>query len=540
MVVLDGSTGIDLIERQRLETQQRLDSTKTRAERNKLGQFATPTVLATDILEYARTLMPVSQQIRFLDPAFGTGAFYSALLRSLPFSQVARAWGYEVDPHYGRESKKLWNRTPLELKIADFTQATPPTIDENRVNLLICNPPYVRHHHLSVDEKSRLRGLARQTTGIRLSGLAGLYCYFLLISHGWMADQGLAGWLIPSEFMDVNYGKQIKQYLLQRVTLLRIHRFDPDDVQFGDALVSSAIVWFKKEKPPVNHEVEFSYGGALTSPEVFSRVSMSVLRQTAKWSRFPKTPGSPALFNPKISLVELKLSDLFNIKRGIVTGANKFFILEPDQISKHKIPGEFLVPILPSPRYLVTNEVKADANGNPITDPRLFLLACNLPENDVRARYPSLWEYLQIGVQRGVDKRYLCGRRSPWYAQEKRPASPLLCTYMGRQGPGNKKPFRFILNHSQATAPNVYLMLYPKPNLEKELKGDPNLLKAVWQTLNEISPDVLVSGGRVYGGGLHKIEPGELANVSADGILAIFPGLSSTVRTQLSFFDGIV
>jgi hypothetical protein len=42
--------------------------------------------------------------------------------------------------------------------------------------------------------------------------------------------------LIPSEFMDVNYGAAVKRYLLNKVTLLHIHRFDPHDVQFGDAL----------------------------------------------------------------------------------------------------------------------------------------------------------------------------------------------------------------------------------------------------------------------------------------------------------------
>ncbi|MCP4544613.1 MAG: hypothetical protein GY832_46515 [Chloroflexi bacterium] len=159
-----------------------------------------------------------------------------------------------------------------------------------------------------------------------------------------------------------------------------------------------------------------------------------------------------------------------------------------------------------------------------------------MPENDVKANYPSLWEYLQMGMQKGIDQRYLCSHRSPWYAQENRPASPLLCTYMGRQGLKNATPFRFILNYSTATAPNVYLMLYPKPALKKELKDDPNHLKAVWQILNEISPEVLIGAGRVYGGGLHKIEPGELSNTPVDSILAIFPGLSSIVQTQLSLF----
>ena len=533
MSIIDGNNLVDIIEQRRLEVQHQLDSLKTQTERNKLGQFATPTALATDILEYAKTLLSTSQQIRFFDPAFGTGAFYSALLRVFPPLRIAKAWGYEIDPHYGKETVKLWANT-LTLNVADFTKATPPASNESKANLLICNPPYVRHHHLATEEKSRLRNLTKQITGIRLNGLSGLYCYFLLASHEWMASGGLAGWLIPGEFMDVNYGKQVKRYLLEHVTLLRVHRFNPDEVQFGDALVSSAVVWFRKEKPPVGHQVEFSYGGTLAKPETSERIPANVLNQEAKWTKFPKAFTGRFRQEPKYT--NLKLSDLFNIKRGIATGANKFFILTAEQASKYRLPGEFLVPILPSPRYLTTNEIEADDNGNPILAPQLFLLVCDLPENVVKANYPSLWEYLQIGEQRGINKRYLCRHRSPWYSQEHRPPSPFLCTYMGRQTQGNRNPFRFILNHSKATAPNVYLMLYPKHALERELRDNPELLKTVWQALNEISPDILMGEGRIYGGGLHKIEPKELANAQADSILKILPGLSGTVDKQLWFF----
>jgi len=531
--IIDGNNLVDIIEQQRLKVQQQLDSLKTQAERNKLGQFGTPTILATDILEYAKALLPASQRVRFLDPAFGTGAFYSALLRVFPSSRVAKSWGYEIDPHYGKEAIKLWANTPLTLNIADFTRATPPASNESKANLLICNPPYVRHHHLYTEEKSRLQCLVKQIVGIRLNGLSGLYCYFLLVSHEWMASGGLAGWLIPSEFMDVNYGKEIKQYLLEHVTLLRVHRFNPDEVQFGDALVSSAVVWFRKEKPSVEHQVEFSYGGPLAKPEKSERIPTSILRQEAKWTKFPRISTGPS----GQEAAKLKLSDLFNVKRGIATGANKFFILTAEKTLKYRLPNEFLAPILPGPRYLTTNKIEADDNGNPILSPQLFLLACNLPENVVRTRYPSLWEYLQIGEQQGINKRYLCRHRSPWYSQEHRPPAPLLCTYMGRQTQGDRKPFRFILNHSKAIAPNVYLMLYPKHALAKELKDNPEQLETVWQALNEISQDILMSEGRTYGGGLHKIEPNELANAPAGSILDILPSLSNTVGKQLSLFD---
>jgi hypothetical protein len=98
--------------------QLQLDSAKTQIERNKLGQFATPTALAADIFKYAKTLLLSDQKIRFLDPAFGTGAFYSALLQQFPSLQIVKAIAYEINPHYGDEAIELWRDTPLQLNIA--------------------------------------------------------------------------------------------------------------------------------------------------------------------------------------------------------------------------------------------------------------------------------------------------------------------------------------------------------------------------------------------------------------------------------------
>lgn len=46
---------LDVLEEQRLALQAELDSRKTQTEKNRLGQFATPTNLAIEILKYAST-----------------------------------------------------------------------------------------------------------------------------------------------------------------------------------------------------------------------------------------------------------------------------------------------------------------------------------------------------------------------------------------------------------------------------------------------------------------------------------------------------
>lgn len=502
-------------EAHRLALQARLDDAKTAEARNKLGQFATPTMLADDIMTYARLLLPEGVPVRFLDPAFGTGSFFSALRCTFPQDRIASVRAFEVDRHYGVPAQTLWADSPLDLRLEDFTCARPPACEEEKPNLIICNPPYVRHHHLSADDKARLHTNARRVGGVSLSKLAGLYCYFLLLAHAWLAQGGVAGWLIPSEFMDVNYGRRLKQYLMHHVTLIRIHRFEPTDVQFTDALVSSAVVWFRNTLPSPDHVVEFTYGGTLAAPHKARRIPVAVLEHTPKWTVLPEGE-----IRETATEREPRLADLFTIKRGLATGDNKFFILTPDQVANHSLPREFLTPILPSPRYLPEDVIRAGAGGVPLIARKLYLLACDLPEADVRKCYPALWRYLQTGVEAGVHTSYLCSHRTPWYSQERRPAAPFLCTYMGRTTAQDSRPFRFILNHSQATAANTYHLLYPKKPVAAVLASDPVKRHAVWQALNAIAPEVMIGGGRVYGGGLHKVEPRELGSLPAYSVIA--------------------
>ncbi|MFW6154506.1 MAG: Eco57I restriction-modification methylase domain-containing protein [Planctomycetota bacterium] len=504
------------LETERLALQRRLDDSKTQAERNRLGQFATPTRLALDILRLARRLLPPRRAIRFFDPAIGTGSFYSALLSMLDPGRIGWARGVEIDPHYGRPARALWGGRGLDIDLADFTTAPPPSDEADRADLIVCNPPYVRHHHLSSTDKTRLCRATARACGVSLTGRAGLYCHFVGLSHAWLAEGGVAVWLVPGEFMDMNYGARLKYYLLERVTLERIHRFDPSEAQFVDALVSSAVIAYRKVPPPPGHVVRFTSGGTLAEPRLQRDVTADMLTPKRKWSGLatvrPDQPAEPTSL----------LADLFRIRRGVATGANDFFILSADEADAQGLPEEMLRPILPSPRLLNTDEVDSDGRGFPRIDRPFVLIDCPLPQDEVRRLYPRLWDYLCEGAARGIRDRYLCRHRVPWYAQERRPPAPLLCTCMGRRR-GDRPTFRFIVNHSRAVAANGYLMLYPKAALAAVIAGDRAKLRAVWQALAAIDAESLIGVGRVYGGGLHKVEPRELAAAPAAAVLQVVP-----------------
>jgi hypothetical protein len=496
---------LDRREADRQAAQQALDRPRSAGERNRLGQFATPTALALEMALLARQHLPKRGAVSFLEPGLGSGVFFYAAHKALGPRRLRSAVGFEVDPGVAAGAKRLWEDFGLCVRVQDFCTADAPASDADKATLILCNPPYVRHHHLSAGRKAELRRRAGRL-GFHVSGLAGLYGYFLLLAHGWLAPGAVGVWVVPAEFLDVNYGRALKEYLTTRVTLHRVHRFDPDDVQFADALVSSVVLAFTNAPPPAGHHVPLTSGSRLAEPRATQAVLLAELRPEAKWG--PRFSGPARVTSADGALT---VGDLFTVRRGLATGANEFFILRRPQARALGIPDAFLRPILPSPRHIAGPCIGRTSDGFPVGLPELVLLDCDLRIDQIRWLHPSLAAYLRRGELQGIPQRYLPSHRSLWYKQEKRPPAPILCTYMGRQNGG--RAIRFIRNRSDATAPNVYLLLYPRPALANVWRRDTDVIERLFEALTEVASD-LAQGGRVYGGGLNKIEPKELEAVA--------------------------
>lgn len=64
-------------------------------------------------------------------------------------------------------------------------------------------------------------------------------------------------------------------------------------------------------------------------------------------------------------------------------------------------------------------------------------------------------------------------------------------------------------------------MLYPREPIKRVLRDNPHLKRQVWKFLNKIYTQAMLVEGRLYGCGLHKLEPNELGNFPAAAVAEV-------------------
>ena len=138
---------------------------------------------------------------------------------------------------------------------------------------------------------------------------------------------------------------------------------------------------------------------------------------------------------------------------GLRPANNGFFILKPEEIEERGLPAEVLSAHSPQPAVLTggRNQSRCCA-GNPVLEHRSFLLDCRLPEETVKERYPTL-DALFRRRQGARHRRPLSVPASIALVHARAPPGRPIFMHLSRQKRQKRRatPFRFILNHSEAT-----------------------------------------------------------------------------------------
>ena len=467
--------------------------------RKRYAQFFTPEKIAEFMCQW---VLQGKQKTRALEPAYGLGIFSRILSQNstLPID------AYEID---GQIFARAVATRPngVNLRNEDYFAC-----DWNsKYDAIVCNPPYLKFHDYDnatyiLDVNSHL--------GTKLNGFTNLYTLFLLKSIAQLQEGGRLAYIIPSEFLNSDYGVEVKRALIESNTLQHIIVVDFTECAFDDALTTACILLCERATSSVS--VRFSLvnniDGLNSCFSEYVEYNTSELDANIKWKSYYEE-GNSRKYNHLVPF-----SKFAKVSRGIATGANDFFTFKPSKADDYDIPEECLMPCIckavDAPQTFFTqNEFTKLLNG----DKTVYLFnGSTAPDNT------SVLRYIHLGEELGINKRYLTASRSPWYAIENRPPAPIWVSVFNRSG------LRFIRNEANIYNLTTFHCVYPK-----NTGVDVDVLFAY--LITDVAKDIFLDNSRQYGNGLVKFEPNDLNKGMVVDLTLLNTDESSFVKDVYAF-----
>ena len=443
------------------------------AVRRANGETYTPDAIISEMISEAeQNIAPAS----IIDCGCGSGRFTLACAKAFPRARIVAVDTSEDALLMCKANAAASGISDhIEFRHEDFLKSDFENLP--RPILWIGNPPYVRHHDLSDDQKSWLKETGRELD-LPVSRLAGLHTYFLaaIARHFRPGDYGIL--VTSAEWLDVNYGAMVRKLLTQRLALTYLHLKNRTSRVFDGTDTTAVIFGFQSN---------IAAAESLTlvgRDQAEQKILRSRFLESTRWSRLISGSEPPEKAQSEL----VPLGSLVSVHRGVVTGNNKFWVRDESQLEG--IPESLITPVI-SHAHELTGDCMAQKTPERLK--RLIVLPEDLSTlSGESAKVAS--QIIASGIAQGVDKGYIARHRRAWWAVQPSEAAPMLMTYMGRRRPS------FVVNRQKLPMLNVVHGLYPKVPLGERA------LKRLVTYLNE---NVRLEDGRMYAGGLVKFEPKE-------------------------------
>lgn len=475
------------------------------AHRRAHAQVLTPPELSALMAAWIAEACPAT----LLDPAFGTGILARAVAAQRPGIAVT---GWEIDPAIAAAGQAACAAEGLapDLRIGDFL-ASPA----GPVEAVIANPPWLRPL-AGNGLRAQIRAMALRT-GVPLQGAVNAYTLFVIEACLRLRPGGRGAFLLPAEWANANSGAVLKEFLLSRGLLRRLVSVCNLRPVFADALTTASLVLV--EAPRSGEALPESVaclfvpeGAALPGPGTSGRpVPVAALRAAPKWDVLLR--DLPAAPPPGF----VRLAALATTRRGLATGANGFFHLSraaalAQGIAPHRwLPCVAKAGDAPGPVFTAADLDTLEAAGRPT----VFL-------DLTPPLAPSEAAYVDAGAAEGLDARFLTRNRTPWHAPERLSVAPIWAATFARDR------LRFVLNEAGALQLTAFHGIFPE-------RRDRAFLRALTACLNAAPVACLAEAQlRRYGGGLRKIEPRDLLEISVPDLRRVPPARLAALGRALA------
>jgi len=451
------------------------------------GGYYTP----EDLARFLTRWVAPTTGTRVLEPSCGDGAFFPMLAGT-----GADVTAFELAPEeaakaaaYGLPNCTVHNRDFLGWALK--THAEP-------FDAVLGNPPFIRYQYLPTCFQTNAERVFTRLD-CRFTKHTNAWVPFVLAAMDLLRPGGRLAMVVPSEIVHVMHAQSLRAYLSKQCR--RIVIVDPREIWFEGTLQGAVLLLAEKKASPDMHGEGLGIYPVAgrnflrQDPETVFNAPRTINGKTllGKWTRALVQPKTLEILDEvDASANYCRFANAASVDVGIVTGANKFFLVTNDVVTRHGL-AEWAHPMFgrsdhcPGVIYDIDQHARNAAAGKPTN----FLW---LPDESVENR-PRARSYIARGESENLHKRYKCRIRSPWYT-----VPSVYATDVGMLKRSHNSP-RLILNRARAyTTDTAYRIRSRRGTADQLVYGFINGLTALSAELE----------GRHYGGGVLELVPSEI------------------------------
>ncbi|NUT87565.1 class I SAM-dependent methyltransferase [Pseudomonas corrugata] len=486
------------------------------------GGYYTPFDLALFLTRWVGEINPK----RILEPSCGDGVFLESIAE-VPAVRNAEVMGFELEPDEAAKAQTRANAAGSKTTTIineDFLGWSLKGMWSSHVQFdaVLGNPPFIRYQYLPEPFQANAEKIFK---GLNLpfTKHTNAWVPFILASISMLRPGGRLAMVVPAEIIHVTHAQSLRSYLGHQCR--RIVIVDPEDLWFEGTLQGAVILMAEKKNHPDEvidglgiypvkgrDFVNFNPADVFRAPKAMNGETVQ-----GKWTRALLDADTRNLFNDIAKHQDVhKFKDIAKVEVGIVTGANKFFLVSDEVVASNRLQ-KWAYPMFGRSEHcpgIIYNEQQHKENARKGSPTNFIWFKDGCEDLDGYAR-----SYIEQGEAESLHTRYKCRIRSPWFK-----VPSVHFTEIGMLKRSHNTP-RLILNEIGAyTTDTAYRIKSYGISAERLVGCFVNPLTALSAELES----------RHYGGGVLELIPSEIAKlvIPTPEVVIDLPELDKAIRTR--------
>ena len=485
------------------------------------GGYYTPADLATFLARWVSKISPN----RTLEPSCGDGIFFEAINNSKLSGEIV---GFELDEAEAQKSQERAQTLGLSrvnIRASDFLGWALEAMDDKteQFDAVIGNPPFIRYQYLPALFQDRAQAIFDRL-GCKFTKHTNAWVSFVLASFELLRPGGRLAMVVPSEIIHVMHAQSLRSYLGANARRLIV--VDPEELWFDGTLQGAVLLLVEKKKKATDYAEGLGIYPVRGrdflqfDPEDVFNTPQSINGKTVeeKWTRAFLAPTTRELLDELIATnLARRFDEVADVDVGIVTGANKFFLVEDETVQRFGLQ-KWAYPMFGRSEHcpgIIYDDEQHQANASSGKPTNFIWFKDTSVERTKLGK-----QYIEQGLKESLHTRYKCRIRSPWYA-----VPSVYSTEIGMLKRSHDTP-RLILNKVGAYTTDTAYRIRAKEGTAEQL---------VYSFLNGLTALSAELEGRHYGGGVLELVPSEIEKLLLPPPSKITPEideLDKAVRTM--------